>query len=248
MVRVLSVMLLLMLSMGLQAEELTGWYWYEDNAEEEHNLQQPETPKQPITKEEAQHQLEVLQQEVEATKALAVMNPSVENIANYIKLQNELSERSTKFAHVWKRTLQIHPELDYRHVNPTNQIARRVYYQNQREMTENSVKDFTEKYGLLFFFRSDCPYCHRFAPILKRFEEKHGIEIMPISLDGPGLPEYPNPKHDNGIANNLEITTVPAVMAVDPKTNEIIPVSYGLVATEELVSRIHLIQSGSEFE
>jgi len=242
MVRLALILLALpILVFGTPQEELAGWYWYDESSvESEEDKDSPKTPEQALA------QMQKLQKKAEAQKALAILNPTRKNISDYIKTQNAISNRASTFAAVWQRTLQVEPELDYRHVAPVNQAARRVYYEEQREASRSGIESFSKKYGLMFFFRSDCPYCHKFAPILKSFEEKYGVEILPVSLDGAGLPEYPHPERDNGIARNMNITTVPAVLAIDTKSNEVLPVSYGLVSVDELTTRIINIQSMNE--
>ncbi|HIF9114803.1 TPA: conjugal transfer protein TraF [Photobacterium damselae] len=51
----------------------------------------------------------------------------------------------------------------------------------------------TQPYGLAFIFSSRCPYCHKFAPTLVQFAKQTGLTVYPFSVDGAGLPQYPNP-------------------------------------------------------
>lgn len=215
-----------------------GWYWYDENIQSDDN---DINSTQPLNAEAAKQQIEAFKQEIENKKAIALTEPTEHNIKEYIKIQNEANNRAAHFASVWQKVVIQNPELDNSITNPTNAVARKVYYQEQANQEKHSIKAFTEKYGLFFFFKSDCPYCHKFAPILKMFEEEYGVTVIPVSLDGQGLPEYPYPKPDNGIATKLKIEIVPAVIAVAPKTGEIVPVSYGLVSVEELAHRINLI-------
>jgi conjugal transfer pilus assembly protein TraF len=215
-----------------------GWYWYDENKIQNENdvLHNPQ-----MTIESAKIELETLKQSIEDKKALALMYPTEQNIKEYVQLQNEVNRRSEEFAMTWQKVIIKNPELDHTVKNPTNAVARRVYHEDQAQQKKSSVSSFTNKYGLFFFFRSNCPYCHKFSPILKMFEEEYGITVVPVSLDGKGLPEYPHPKADNGIASKLNVDIVPAVIAVDPKSGEIVPVSYGLVSVDELSYRINLL-------
>lgn len=219
-----------------------GWYWYDENAQERIINQELGD----MTPAVAQAQLEALKKDLEDKKALALMNPTEKNIKEYIQVQNDVNKRADVFATTWQKVIIKNPELDHTVKNPTNSVARRVYHEEQAAEKKASVDSFTNKYGLFFFFRSNCPYCHKFAPILKMFEEEYGITVVPVSLDGIGLPEYPQPKADNGIAKKLNIDIVPAVIAVDPKTGETVPVSYGLVSVDELSYRINLLAKDGE--
>jgi thiol-disulfide isomerase/thioredoxin len=43
---------------------------------------------------------------------------------------------------------------------------------------------------IFFIFKGSCPYCHKYSPVLKSFQNKYGITIMAISLDGGALPDF----------------------------------------------------------
>jgi conjugal transfer pilus assembly protein TraF len=88
-------------------------------------------------------------------------------------------------------------------------------------------KRLASEYGLFFFFRKNCSYCHHFAPIVKRFADKYNWSVLGISLDGGTLSEFPHAKRDNGISARLGITHVPALIALHPKTKKLIPLAYG---------------------
>ena len=65
--------------------------------------------------------------------------------------------------------------------------------------------------------------------------------VFAVSLDGKGLPEYPNPQPDNGIAARLSATSVPALYLTAPSRREIRPVGFGLMAFNELIERIAML-------
>ncbi len=64
------------------------------------------------------------------------------------------------------------------------------------------------------------------------------MTVFPVSLDGRGLPEYPNPQLDNGIASRLNASMVPALYLTVPSTRQIRPVGFGVMALTELLERI----------
>ena len=98
-----------------------------------------------------------------------------------------------------------------------------------------------QEYGLFFFFRKNCPYCHQFAPVVKRFSEKYGWSVLGISLDGGTLSEFPMAKQNNGIAERLQITHGPALIALHPKTGQLIPLAYGMISESEIEQRAELL-------
>ena len=117
------------------------------------------------------------------------MNPSDTNLLAYMRYQRHVMNKSEVFAERWQRLVWTVPELDYGLTGrPTNSMAIGAFDERQRERQAQAIRALAATHGLLFIFRSDCPYCHRLAPILKRFEQD-GMLVFPVSLDGRGLPD-----------------------------------------------------------
>jgi conjugal transfer pilus assembly protein TraF len=68
--------------------------------------------------------------------------------------------------------------------NPVNNTAVKVNNQAKEQDRTNYMKNIAREHGLIFFFRSDCPYCHQYAPTLKLLSEMYGIEVLGVSIDG----------------------------------------------------------------
>jgi conjugal transfer pilus assembly protein TraF len=117
-------------------------------------------------------------------------------------------------------------------------MAINVFDEQQRDRQAQTIKTLAATHGLIFVFRGDCPHCHRFAPILKRFEEEFGFTVLAISMDGRAIPEYPNARPDNGMAARLNATAVPALYLTAPTTRQIVPVGFGVMSMTDLVERI----------
>lgn len=213
-----------------------GWFWYRDPA--------PVTPRSKSKPAASQRQKTLsdfvaMQQHLEDLKRVAVMNPTNDNLTTYMRYQRWVMNKSARFAEHWQRLVWSVPELDYGLTGrPTNAMAINVFDDQHRDRDADTVRGLAATHGLLFVFRGDCPFCHRFAPILKRFEQEFGMTVLAVSLDGAALPEYPNAQPDNGSAARLNPSAVPAVYLTVPSTREIHPVGFGLMSLSELVERI----------
>lgn len=222
-------------SAGFFEDKARGWFWYEQQPEPaaDQKAEKPLSsyPFPPPSLEEAQRQLKDL-------KERAVMKPTEPNMVAYIRLQNWVNDKSEEFSDAWKTVLWSHPELDYSLGHPVN--AQAILVKKEEVATADRIRlaDVGRTYGLFFIFRSDCPYCHKEAPMLKRFAASYGISVIPISQDGLGLPDYPDPRPDSGISAQFGVPTVPALFLVNPAQRHVIPVAYGLVSERELVHRI----------
>jgi conjugal transfer pilus assembly protein TraF len=78
----------------------------------------------------------------------------------------------------------------------------------------------------------------------------YGIEILPVSLDGGTLPDFPHPRTDTRVAADLGVSTVPSLFLVDPRKRNVIPVGSGVMSAEELADRIYVLtqtEPGKDF-
>lgn len=216
-----------------------GWFWYRDPPEA---ISRPKEVPAPHDRPRELVDFEAMQKRLEDLKRVAVMNPTDANLLAYMRYQRFVMNKSELFAERWQRLVWTVPELDYGLTGrPTNSMAIGVFDEQQRDRQAQTVRSLSATHGLLFIFRSDCPYCHRFAPILKRFEQEFGMTVFAVSLDGRGLPEYPNAPLDNGIAARLNASVVPALYLTAPAKRDIRPVGFGVMAMTELVERIAAI-------
>ena len=213
-----------------------GWFWYRDPPlPAAKSLPKPALPRQPPELAE----FESMQKKLDDLKRVAVMNPTDSNLLAYMRYQRHVMNKSEVFAERWQQLVWTVPELDYGLTGrPTNSLAISVFDERLQERQAQRIRALSATHGLLFIFRSDCPYCHRFAPILKRFEQEFGMLVFPLSIDGKGLPDYPNPQPDNGTAAKLNATVVPALYLTAPSKREIRPVGFGVMALSDLIERI----------
>ena len=61
---------------------------------------------------------------------------------------------------------------------------------------------------------------------------------MAISLDGSPSEVFDDSRPDNGIAHALAIKSVPALIAYNGETNDVIPISYAMTSLDQLENNI----------
>lgn len=218
-----------------------GWHWYQDplvenEVEEKKEKAGPTLPLQTPTE-----MIEIQRKALETKLHAAIIEPSRENIIAYIIAQKGLMDQSQRFSESWQRVVMTTPTLDETLVHPVDQNARHIYYGEKQKELISRIKALAQEYGLFFFFKGNCPYCHQFAPIVKHFAKKHGWSVLAVSLDGGVLPEFPHARHDNGMAIRLQITHVPALIAFHSGSGQMIPLAYGLVSESEIEERTDLL-------
>ena len=208
-----------------------GWHWYE---------LRPVISNQSSEKKSPIQALQAFKGQIAKLKATAVMNPTFENVRAYMQIQKALMDRSGQFARKWLEVVYTTPSLDYSIKHPTSQVGRHVYLDQQQHQMDTQIRKLAKTHGL-FFFYSDCPYCKKFAPIVKAFSQKYGWQVLAISTDGTMLPEFPDARINNGSAQVLGVRHLPTLLAVEPKTGEVIPLSYGLSTHDQIEDRIRVL-------
>lgn len=184
---------------------------------------------------------EQLRQELKRREDLAVMYPTDRNMKDYLELWQVTQEKGALFADNWRRVVWQNPSLDYAQKRPVNNSAIKIYDENRIQNEEQQLKILAREHGLIFFFRSDCPYCHAMAPTIKMLSDKYGIEVLAVSVDGIGLPEFPNPRDGRTQAAAWGIERVPALFIGSKQTGDRAPVGFGMMALSEIVNRLFVL-------
>jgi conjugal transfer pilus assembly protein TraF len=198
--------------------------------------------------------LEDVEKALRRLRGVAILNPTEDNVHEYLAAQQWVMARSSVFADTARRVVWKHPDVDYNARSPVANSARYEDNLRRARAVHASVADLGRDYGLLFVARADCPYCHDQAPILRRFERSYHMPVMAISLDGGPIPSFPDARADNGILAAIThgegVQVVPAVFLVKRATNEAVPLGVGVIAADDLAERIRVLtrtEPGEEF-
>ena len=226
-------------------EHEEGWFWYRNPAEEPKPFipvpvappaAPPSSKVEPPNNDPLQR-LARQKEDLERLQALAILEPTREHVSAYLEKHVALMEQSARFADAWQNVVWTTPEYDNTLRAPTGNAAY-IQADVQSEALDQRLSEAAQRYGLMFFFRGSCPHCHRFAPVLKAFAERYGFDILPVSLDGGALPEFPKPQSNVDAATALQVESVPAVYLIEPRTRTVAPAIFGYVGFSELAQRV----------
>ena len=224
-----------------------GWHFYEDPpaAERERpTLPEQTVPLAPTSRAPELVEFERLQKTLEDTRNIAIMRPTEANVRRYMELESQVVARASYFADVAQRVAWATPELDQTlQGRPVNAKALEVFEQTQQAGRSRAIADLGKDHVLFFFYRSDCPYCHAFAPTLAAFQARHGIQVVAVSMDGGPMPGFPEARPDNGIATTLKVTQVPAIFLAQPFTGRITPIGFGVLSESQLLERLAIVST-----
>ncbi|WP_428098092.1 conjugal transfer protein TraF [Candidatus Rariloculus sp.] len=221
-----------------------GWHFYCDRA----------APVKPVESSEAEtvlppagpsatEEIARMRQQLEESRATAILQPTPENVAAYLHLQQASLQRASTFSDVFRRVVWSTPELDYTLTRPAGALAKQLWSDNRLAAVQSALANLGERYGLIYLGDSHCAGCRVFGPLLRAFALRHGLDVLAVSMTGEALEGWPEAVPDNGRAAQLGLVgaPLPAVVLFDTETGEVLPVAFGVVAEDQLAERIYAL-------
>jgi conjugal transfer pilus assembly protein TraF len=226
----------LFLNAGFYDRAMEGRYWYDERLRDE--AEEPMANKN-ISEDNALEYLQELKQNFEKKKALAVLQPTRENLLKYMTIQNELVINAEKFAKVWQQILLENPLLNDELTNPTAQYAIQARKTAQYTEIESVLKSAREKHVLLFVYDSSKKLSQAAGEMVQDFVADTHWKIVPITVDGKDLAEFPNSKilADQGLALGLKDTPAYIIGNIDEETIQ--HVGFGAISVSKLKENIY---------
>ncbi len=186
---------MIFLSCMLVLGRLDGWYYFEENERR-------------LDPEEAQDVLQMEKARQQNLLALALMEPSRENTAAYMRAHKSASDESRRFAETWAEI------LEQGRLDPA----------------------FSKRYFLLLVFRGDAASLEA-AKIAKQFAALTSWRLKGLSLDGASV-EGMDSEIDRGLGALLACEETPSFYAIDPEESAAILLGSDIASSDELETRI----------
>lgn len=232
------------------AEPFTGWHWYNEPKPEKKRPppRPPATPPEPrmpdLSKMTPVEQSEVLKQYTKEALARAILYPTSENTATFLRWQKFWTDRASMFSQSFAVAQLNHPDLDYNlehpHYNSTAPL------QQARDQAEQAaaISALSGRYGLFYFYRGGDPIDAQMAGVVADFARTRGIGLIPVSVDGNVSPQVPDSRMDGGQSQRMGISHYPALFLVDPGTRNFRPLAYGFMTQDDLAKRFLNVATG----
>lgn len=163
---------------------------------------------------------------------------SLEDVRTFLVLQDYWMKESSQFSSLFQKALVYYPEFDYSVTHPTSSIGTK-WLDEEREMQRSQViRELAKTHGLLFFYRGNNTFDQKQIPIIRDFCKRFALSLIPVSVDGVVSPELSQSRRDSGQADQLGVRYFPAILLVNPRKQETLPVAYGLTTQDVLEKRV----------
>ncbi|MEM6409973.1 MAG: conjugal transfer protein TraF [Pseudomonadota bacterium] len=230
-------------------ERKLGSWFYCNSEKVKRERERAAAPAQSVP---AVQRMEDITKQLDELKALAILEPTSENIVNYIRFQREQLDRASTFADVWGRAIWQNPELDYTLERPVGTLAKQTWLEDRRDARVGSMEALTQRYGVFYFYSSTCSACRTFSPVMRALSDNYGLEVLAVSMDGGPNEHFPNFVIDQGQYQRMGLQggTVPALVLFDTHTKQPVPIGYGVMAADDVMQRIFYltqIEPGSDY-
>lgn len=229
-----------------------GWFWWEVEPQEPKEEPKPistapSSNSKPIPEDGEQEVVigvKWLKENLPKLEQAAVENPTEVNLANYAYAQRLSLDYASRFSSKMMEFMTNEQVLSEERRRPTTKVALNSFnFQRDRE-EKNVINMMADTTHIWFFYRSDCPYCHKQIPILKSLQQQYGFKILAVSMDGnpmPGAEDWPMVIDDGlRMTKELKVVGTPSLFLVSNKKEFRYPLTSGLQPLDKLFSRISL--------
>ncbi|BBQ86591.1 TPA: type-F conjugative transfer system pilin assembly protein TraF [Kluyvera georgiana] len=249
--------LMLMFSLQAAAEEIitpanpfTGWNWYNEPKPKPKRPKPAPPPEAPapavpdFSKMTAVEQAQVLKDITRESLNRAILYPTAENTATYLRWQKFWTDRSSMFSQSFAVAQLRHPDLDYNVEFPHyNNMAPYVQTRDQQQR-ESAITQLAQEYGLFYFYRGSDPIDVQMAGVVSDFAKLNNISLIPVTVDGQVAASVPETRQDTGQTKAMGVSAFPALFLVSPRSKDYRALAYGFMTQDDLAKRFLNVATG----
>ena len=238
-----------------------GWHWYNDPEKFEEPIPKeiqpepketppkeppqpkkmvppPESPKPPVA-----FSSEWLNVMIPKYLSNAVDDPTPENVEAFYLLQRLAMDKAERFQKVAEQVRVGNKFIDETERRPISNFGLQTVDRQAEERRRALLEKISKSAGLFFFFRADCPYCEKQAPLVKHISETNGFDVLAVSIGGGSLKTtaFENTVIDSGQAQMLSVESTPSLFLVHPESATFALIGSSLLTVPEIQERIVLI-------
>ncbi len=248
-------LLLALISQTALAEEIltpaspfTGWSWYNEPKPSPEKPARPQPPAPQsvpdLSKMSAQEQAKVLRGYTMEALNRAILYPTRENTATFLKWQKFWTDRSSMFSQSFAAAQLSNPELDYNLEFPHYNSTAPFVQTRDQQQRQDAITKLSQQYGMFYFYRGSDPIDTQMAGVVADFARTHHISLIPVSVDGQVAQSLPDSRPDSGQVQRMGVSHFPALFLVDPASHSFKPLAWGFMTQDDLAKRFLNVSTG----
>lgn len=240
-------------------DRTSGWNFYCDTLVPQEEAPVPEeepaaafprqTPPPPVSYTD---QMMEFRKTLDELKHKAILKPSAENVANYMRAQQNAVRMATQFTEVWQRQIFADPSLDANVKRPLTAMGNNLRQDMLVAQREDALQTASQERGLMFVYASAarCMLCDAQAGIISDMAARYEISVLPVSTDGYISEHFPQTQIDQGQLARLDLedTPLPFLALVEPQSGSVDLVGAGLMTQDIILNRVRIITAVPEGE
>ena len=176
-------------AMGLTAHpgSKQGYWWYQappmPSEPAADDTARPKKPVIPPMAELATWTPPRIRKLIEDQRDYAATALTVDAVADFWKLQDFARRKARAFAGLTQLAMLQHPELNSKSANPMVGDARSELTAYKDDVRRTYLRSHANEFALVMFSRSTCGYCRVQWPIVQRFQEDYGWQVILMDID-----------------------------------------------------------------
>lgn len=228
-----------------------GWFWKEPMREP--TPPQPESPNPLPAKEDPPSLLEKkpppepltsawFRENLASIRDQALDHPTPENVRRYFRVQKFMLDKAEHFSEMAQTIVVLDADLDENRNHPIAPFGAHLRNLEQDEAKNRILEILRDRAGILYLYRSDCPYCHQMVPILNILSKVHGFPLYGQSLDGKPIKglQLKREIRIRDIEGHLGVTATPALFLMIPGKG-IYRIGEGSLSLSDLIQRLETL-------
>lgn len=120
---------------------------------------------------------------IESQRDYAATMLTVDAVSDFWRLQDFARRKARAFAGVTQIAMLTHPELNAKSANPMVGDARAALGAQKEAVRRAYLRGQARHYALVMFSRESCGYCRVQWPIVQRFQEDYGWQVIRQDLE-----------------------------------------------------------------
>lgn len=215
-------------------QPIVGWHWYNEPQPDE---EKPDDDTVPLSALPPTLQMTLLKKLTQDRLNRAILSPSAQHAADYLRLQSYLVNLSGQFTQSAKKALLLYPDLDYNLEHSRYNSTASLQQTAARQAQTAAIHALGQRYGLFLFYRGKNPVDSQMAASVGQFSQQYGLSLIPVSMDGARSETLPQTRKDSGQASRMGVNQFPALILVEPGSEHYQPLAYGFMTQDDLARR-----------